>query len=52
MPFSETVNLVTPCASRDVKVEPLVFPDEVHDFLLHARWIEAYRATTSSWRST
>jgi dipeptidyl aminopeptidase/acylaminoacyl peptidase len=25
-------------------VEQLIFPDEVHDFLLHRNWIRAYRA--------
>jgi dipeptidyl aminopeptidase/acylaminoacyl peptidase len=27
-----------------VEVEELVFPDEVHEFLLHKTWLEAYRA--------
>jgi dipeptidyl aminopeptidase/acylaminoacyl peptidase len=27
-----------------VAIEQLVFPDEVHGFLLHASWLAAYRA--------
>jgi dipeptidyl aminopeptidase/acylaminoacyl peptidase len=26
-------------------VEQLVFPDEVHGFLLHRNWVAAYEAT-------
>ena len=26
-------------------VEQLIFPDEVHDFLLHKNWLAAYVAT-------
>jgi len=28
-------------------VEELVFPDEVHDFLLWRHWLAAYQATVS-----
>ena len=28
-----------------VEHEQLVFPDEVHGFLLHDNWVRAYRAT-------
>ncbi|MFH1575100.1 MAG: prolyl oligopeptidase family serine peptidase [Acidobacteriota bacterium] len=42
--FSETVTLVEELRRRNVEVEQLVFPDEVHGFLLHSRWLEAYRA--------
>jgi dipeptidyl aminopeptidase/acylaminoacyl peptidase len=28
-----------------VEVETLVFPDEVHGFLLHRSWVTAYQAT-------
>jgi dipeptidyl aminopeptidase/acylaminoacyl peptidase len=43
--FIETVALVEALRKRRVEVEQLVFPDEVHAFLTHARWIEAYKAT-------
>ncbi len=42
--FVETVALVEELRKRDVHVEQLVFPDEVHSFLLHANWLSAYRA--------
>jgi len=31
---------------RNVEFEQLVFPDEVHDFLLHRHWLAAYRAAS------
>lgn len=43
--FKETINLVEALRARSVEVEQLVFPDEVHGFLTHRRWLEAYRAT-------
>jgi dipeptidyl aminopeptidase/acylaminoacyl peptidase len=43
--FLETVALVEQLRRRDVHVEQLVFPDEVHGFLLHRNWVAAYRAT-------
>lgn len=42
VPFSETVDLVQALRKRNVEVEQLIFPDDVHDFLLHSRWAEAY----------
>jgi dipeptidyl aminopeptidase/acylaminoacyl peptidase len=44
VPFSETVDLVEALRQQGVEVEQLVFPDEVHAYSLHARWLEAYRA--------
>lgn len=45
VPFSETVDLIEVLRKKDVYFEQLVFPDEVHGFLLHRNWLEAYRAT-------
>jgi dipeptidyl aminopeptidase/acylaminoacyl peptidase len=45
VPFSETVHLVEDLRKRGVVVEQLVFPDEVHAFLTHDRWLQAQRAT-------
>ncbi len=45
VPFSETVDLAERLRARGVEVEQLVFPDEVHGFLLHKNWLAAYRAT-------
>jgi len=46
VPFSETVTLAEALRKQDVKFEQLVFPDDVHDFLVHARWVEAFTAAT------
>jgi dipeptidyl aminopeptidase/acylaminoacyl peptidase len=45
--FSETVDLTEALRARDVHVETLVFPDEVHGFILHASWLAAYRAASA-----
>lgn len=45
VPFSETVDLVERLRARGVEVEQLIFPDEVHGFLLHRNWVAAYEAT-------
>jgi dipeptidyl aminopeptidase/acylaminoacyl peptidase len=42
--FSETVALVEELRQRGVEVEQLVFPDEVHSFLLHSNWLKAFQA--------
>ncbi len=44
VPFSETVDLVERLRARGVEVEQLIFPDEVHGFLLHRNWLAAYEA--------
>lgn len=40
--FAETITLVERLRERNVEVEQLVFPDEVHSFLRHASWLAAY----------
>jgi len=42
--FTETVRLAELLRERNVPFEQLVFPDEVHSFLLHRHWIQAYEA--------
>ncbi|HEX4951659.1 MAG TPA: prolyl oligopeptidase family serine peptidase [Blastocatellia bacterium] len=42
--FNETVVLVRTLRERKVEVEQLVFPDEVHGFLLHRNWRSAFTA--------
>ncbi len=42
--FSETVALVEKLRERQVHVEQLIFPDEIHGFLLHRNWVKAYEA--------
>jgi dipeptidyl aminopeptidase/acylaminoacyl peptidase len=44
VPFAESVELVEQLRTRRVHVEQLVFPDEVHGFLLHRSWRRAYTA--------
>jgi dipeptidyl aminopeptidase/acylaminoacyl peptidase len=42
--FIESINLITALRKRNVEVEQLVFPDEVHDFLRHQNWVRGYKA--------
>jgi dipeptidyl aminopeptidase/acylaminoacyl peptidase len=44
--FTQTVDLVARLRARGVDVEQLVFPDEIHAFLLHRNWLAAYHATS------
>ena len=45
VPFSETVDLAESLRKRDVYFEQVIFPDEVHGFLLHRNWLAAFEAT-------
>lgn len=45
VPFSETVNIVEALRKHNVEFEQLIFPDEVHGFLLHKSWLKAYNAS-------
>jgi dipeptidyl aminopeptidase/acylaminoacyl peptidase len=42
--FAQTVDLVARLRAQGVSIEQLVFPDEVHDFLLNRNWLKAYQA--------
>ena len=42
--FSQTVGLVQLLRAHDVPFELIVFPDEVHDFLIHERWMLTFNA--------
>jgi dipeptidyl aminopeptidase/acylaminoacyl peptidase len=44
--FTQTVDLVSRLRARGVVIEQLVFPDDVHDFLLHRNWLAGYRAAS------
>jgi len=44
--FVQTVDLVARLRAKNVPIELLVFPDDVHDFLLYRNWLNAY--TTAS----
>ncbi len=45
VPFSETVHLAEELRKQGVEFEQLIFPDEVHGFLTHRRWLEALQAS-------
>ncbi len=42
--FSQTADLVRRLREQKVEFEQIVYPDEVHDFLLHRHWLEIYDA--------
>jgi dipeptidyl aminopeptidase/acylaminoacyl peptidase len=42
--FDQMVDLVPRLRQQKVEFKQLVFPDEVHDFLLHRHWLEAFHA--------
>jgi dipeptidyl aminopeptidase/acylaminoacyl peptidase len=44
--FAQTVDLVARLRERNVHIEQLIFPDEIHDFLLHRSWLKAYHAAS------
>jgi len=43
--FSQMVDLVQRLRSQKVPFEQIVFPDEIHDFLLWGSWVRGYKAT-------
>jgi dipeptidyl aminopeptidase/acylaminoacyl peptidase len=45
VPFRESVDLAEALAKKGVEYEQLIFPDEVHGFLLHENWVSAFEAT-------
>jgi dipeptidyl aminopeptidase/acylaminoacyl peptidase len=45
VPFNETVRKAQRLRELGVEFEQLVFPDEVHGFLLHQNWLQAYLTT-------
>lgn len=40
--FSQTVRLANALRQQGIEFEEHVFPDEIHDFLLHRTWVSAY----------
>ena len=44
VPFGQSVDLAQALRQKGVPFEELIFPDEIHDFLIHAHWIAAYHA--------
>ncbi len=48
--FSQTVGLVQALRANDVHFELIVFPDEVHDFLVFDKWLLTWDATEDFFR--
>jgi dipeptidyl aminopeptidase/acylaminoacyl peptidase len=42
--FAQTVQLIAALRKQGVPFEQLIFPDEDHDFKVHADWLKAYHA--------
>ena len=45
VPFAETEELVEALRREKIDFEELIFPDEIHDFLLRRDWVRAYSAS-------
>jgi dipeptidyl aminopeptidase/acylaminoacyl peptidase len=46
VPFKEMVQLVEALRKQEVPFQQIVFPDEIHDFLLHSTWLRSYHAAS------
>src|SRR5690242_12961618 len=46
VPFKEMVHMVEALRQQHVAFQQIVFPDEIHDFLLHSTWLRAYHAAS------
>jgi dipeptidyl aminopeptidase/acylaminoacyl peptidase len=45
VPFAQTEELVDALRRQKVDFEELIFPDEIHDFLMRRDWVRAYSAS-------
>jgi dipeptidyl aminopeptidase/acylaminoacyl peptidase len=52
VPFGQTVDLVQRLRENHVRFEELIFPDEIHDFLMWKSWIRAYASATDFFERT
>jgi dipeptidyl aminopeptidase/acylaminoacyl peptidase len=43
--FSQTTGLVQLLRARGVHHELIIFPDEVHDYLVHGKWLKVFNAS-------
>jgi len=48
--FSQTIGLVQLLRAKGIHHELIVYPDDVHDSLLHHRWLKAFDATDDFFR--
>jgi dipeptidyl aminopeptidase/acylaminoacyl peptidase len=44
VPFEQTEMMAEKLRERKVYFEELVFPDDIHDFLLYKNWLKGYNA--------
>ena len=47
VPFNQMVDLVQRLRAQQVPFEEIVYPDEIHDFLLHRHFVDAYQRTAT-----
>ncbi|HWZ46374.1 MAG TPA: prolyl oligopeptidase family serine peptidase [Candidatus Saccharimonadales bacterium] len=45
VPFQQTTDLAERLKQQHVEFEEIIFPDEIHDFLLWKTWVRGYEAT-------
>ena len=50
--FSQTTGLYQMLRDRDVQVEMLIYPDEVHEFLIHDHVLEFYEKAADFFNRT
>ncbi|MGC9197891.1 MAG: prolyl oligopeptidase family serine peptidase [Acidobacteriaceae bacterium] len=50
--YAQTPILAEALRARHVPVQELIFPDEVHGFLLHRDWLSAYQAAAAFFKKT
>jgi len=46
VPFTEMIHMVEALRKQGVDFQQLVFPDEIHDFLMHRTWLVGYHAAS------
>jgi dipeptidyl aminopeptidase/acylaminoacyl peptidase len=47
VPFSESIHLVEDLGKQQVPLQQLIFPDEIHDFLVHRHWLRMQQASAA-----
>jgi dipeptidyl aminopeptidase/acylaminoacyl peptidase len=47
VPFTESMNLIEDLRRQQVPLEQLIFPDEIHDFLVHRHWLRMQQASAA-----
>jgi len=52
VPFDQTVDLAQRLLENHVQFEELIFPDDIHDFLMWKNWVRAYTAAADFFART